>query len=81
MPKIRRTNVPPALLSHLLDRRRKWGITYDDISALATWLQIDPNVPSGKWFRNFSSFVICGEGELVKTFLPKGRLPEGQELV
>jgi hypothetical protein len=81
MPNIRRTNVPPALLAHLLDRRRKWGITYDDIAALATWLQTDPDVPSGKPFRDFSSFVICGEGELVKTFLPKGRFPEGEELV
>jgi len=39
MPKISRGNVPPALLAHLVDRRSKWGISYDQIAALATWLQ------------------------------------------
>ena len=56
MPKIRRENVPPGLLAHLLDRRRKWGIGYDEIAALATWLQTNPEVPNGKWFKDFSSF-------------------------
>lgn len=81
MPKVRRENVPPVLLAHLLDRRRKWGISYDEVAALATWLQTDPEVPDGKWFKDFSSFLVCGQGELIKTFLPKGRLPEGEELL
>ncbi len=80
MPKIRRENIPPALLCHLLDRRIKWGISYREIAALADWLQTDPEVPAGKWFKDFSSFQVCGDGELVKTFLPKGRLPEGEEV-
>ena len=48
MPKIRRTNLPPALLAHLEDRRHKWGISYDDIALLADWLQANPEVPNGK---------------------------------
>ncbi len=80
MPKIRRGNVPPAVLAHLVDRRNKWGISYDEIAALATWLQTNPEVPDGKWFRDFSSFYVCGQGELIKTFLPKGRLPDGEEV-
>jgi hypothetical protein len=81
MPKIRRTNVPPAVLAHLLDRRRKWSISSGEIAALADWLHSNPEVPTGQWFKDFGSFLVCGEGELVKTFLPKGRLPRGGEML
>jgi hypothetical protein len=77
MPKIRRTNLPPALLAHLEDRRHKWGISYDEIAFLADWLAANPEVAVGKWF----SFFVCGEGELIKTFLPKGRLPDVVEVL
>jgi hypothetical protein len=80
MPKIRRTNLPPALLAHLENRRHKWGISYEEIALLADWLAANPEVPSGKWFKTFSSFFVCGDGELIKTFLPHGRLPEGIEV-
>ena len=80
MPRVRRGNLPPALLAHLVDRREKWSISYDQIAALADWLETDPEVPTGKWFKDFSSFWVCGQGELIKTFLPKGRLPEGVEV-
>jgi len=80
MPKIRRGNVPPAVLAHLVDRRNKWGISYDEVAALATWLKTNPEVPNGNWFKDCCSFFVCGQGELIKTFLPKGRLPGGQEV-
>ena len=80
MPKIGRDDVPPALLAHLESRRRKWNISYEEVAALADWLQGDPEVPDGAWFKDFSSFFVCGEGELVKTFLPKGRLPKGEQV-
>lgn len=80
MPKVRREGLPPAVLAHLLDRRHKWGISHQEIAALADWLETDPEVPNGKWFKEFSSFLACGEGELIKTFLPRGRLPQGQKV-
>ena len=80
MPKIRRTNVPPALFAHLLDRRRKWSISCEEMAALADWLHSNPEVPAGRWFKDFKTFLVCGERELIKTFLPKGRLPEGEEV-
>jgi hypothetical protein len=80
MPKIRRTNVPPALLAHLEDRGHKWGISYGQIAVLADWLRSNPEVPDGKWFKDLSTFYVCREGDLVKTFLPKRRLPEGEEI-
>ena len=80
MPKIRRENLPPALLAHLLDRQEKWDISSDEIAVLADWLATNPEVPDGNWHKDFGSFFVCGEGGLVKTFLPKGRLPEGERL-
>ncbi len=80
MPKIRRENIPPALFVHLVDRRLKWGISYEQLLEFGAWLDTNPEVPFGGWFKRFPNFFICGEGELIKTFLPKGRLPQGTEV-
>jgi hypothetical protein len=49
MPKIRRQNLPPAILHHLLDRIRSREISADQLGLLADRLDIDPEVPSEKW--------------------------------
>jgi hypothetical protein len=64
----RRRNLPPALLNHLLDRIKTREISSDQLGALADWLDTEPDVPNGKWFKRFSGMTVCGEGELVKTF-------------
>jgi len=79
MPKVRRAKLPPALLVHLLTRMRERQISYEQIVALAGWLDTEPDVPEGKWFRRFSGFTVCGEGELIKTFLLPGQVPDGME--
>jgi len=79
MPKIRRQNLPPTLLNHLLDRIRSREISSDQLGALADWLDTQPKVPNGKWFKRFSGMTVCGEGELVKTFLTADQLPSGKE--
>jgi hypothetical protein len=80
MPKIRRRNLPPALLNHLLDRIKRREISSDDLGALADWLDTEPEVADGKWFKRFSGMTVCGEGELVKTFLTSGQAPMGREI-
>jgi hypothetical protein len=80
MPKIRRAQLPEALLQHLLDRLAERKISYIQIQELSIWVATNPEVPSGKWFKRFGSFTICGEGELVKTFLLPGQLPYGAEV-
>jgi hypothetical protein len=80
MPEIRRANLPPALLAHLLDRIKQRQISAEQLGLLAAWLDTQPEVPPGKWFKRFSGMTVCGEGELIKTFLLPGQLPEGQEL-
>jgi hypothetical protein len=80
MPQIRRQNLPPRLLDHLLGRISERKITADQLQLLADWLQAEPNVPTGRWFKKFSGMIVCGEGELIKTFLIPGQLPEGEEV-
>ena len=80
MPKVRRRDLPPALLDHLLDRVRSREVSPDQLGELAQWLDSEPEVPTGKWFKRLSGMIVCGDGELVKTFLCLGQLPSGQEL-
>ena len=81
MPKVRRQGLPLALLQHLLDRIQQRQITADQLGLLAGWLDREPEVPSGRWFKRFPGMTVCGEGELVKTFLTPGQVPVGDELV
>ena len=68
MPKVRRRNLPEALLRHLLDRIRQREISHEQLVLFAQWLDDVPEVPEGKWFKKFSGMTVCGEGELIKTF-------------
>jgi hypothetical protein len=81
MPKIRRQKLPQPLLIHLLTRMRQRNISSEQIILLARWLDTEPDVPEDKWFRKFPGFVVCGEGELIKTFLLPGQVPDGREVV
>ena len=80
MPRIRRQNLPPALLEHLLDRIRTRNISADQLGLLAQWLDSVPEVPDDRWFKRFPGMIVCGEGELIRTFLQPGQLAEGQEV-
>jgi hypothetical protein len=80
MPKVRRQNLPPPLLRHLLDRIQDRSIPASQLGLLAQWLDTEPMVPTGPWFKRFPGLIVCGEGEWVKTFLITGQLPHGQEL-
>lgn len=46
----------------------------------ADWLSQQPEVPDGKWFKRFAGMTVCGEGELVKTFLVPGQIPDVEEV-
>ncbi len=80
MPKIRRRNLPPALLQHLIDRIQAGEILPEQLGAFAQWLDTEPQVPTGRWFKRFTGMFVCGEGELVKTFLRTGQVPAGEEV-
>lgn len=52
MPKIR-SPPPPYFMKHLVDRFRKGRISVD-VDALQAWLNSDPEVPAGKWYKAVS---------------------------
>jgi hypothetical protein len=80
VPKVRRQNLPPALFQHLLDRIQTRMIPITQLELLATWLDTEPDVPKGEWYKRFSGMTVCGEGELIKTFLLPGQRPKGERI-
>jgi hypothetical protein len=80
MPKIRRHGLRPALFQHLLDRIQGRRIPASQLELFARWLDTEPEVPEGQWYKRFPAMTICGEGELVKTLLLPGQLPKGKRV-
>ena len=80
MPRVRRQNVPPALFQHLLDRVQVRKISGSQLELLSKWLDSEPEVPEGQWHKRFSGMTVCGEGELIKTFLLPGHAPKGRQV-
>lgn len=80
MPRIKRSGLPKALFEHILLRIRQRGITPEDLGLMAAWMDDEPNVPTGAWFKRFDTFILCGEGELVKTVLTAKQTAIGEEV-
>ena len=80
MPKVRRHSVPPALFQHLIERVQGRKIPASQLELLARWLDGEPEVPEGQWYKRFSAMTVCGEGELIKTFLLPSHAPKGQRI-
>jgi hypothetical protein len=80
VPKIQWADLPPALRDHLFERAAERKITGEDLHRLKLWRQSEPDAPEGRWFKDFGSFKICGEGKFPKTFLPKGQAASGEKL-
>jgi len=80
VPRVRRQNVPPALFQHLLDRVESRKIPASQLELLAKWLDSEPEVPEGQWYKRFSGMTVCGEGESIKTFLLPTQAPKGQNV-
>ena len=77
MPRVRRKDLPPALFQHLLDRIHQRKVDTRQLERLARWLDSEPEVPEGPWYKRFSGMTVCGEGDLVRTFLTPGQQPKG----
>lgn len=80
MPRVRRRNPPPAVFQHLLDRIEQRQLDARPLQLLAAWLDGEPEVPEGPWFKRFSGMTVCGEGDLVRAFLLPGQSPRGTRL-
>ena len=74
MPKIAPwNNLPPNVRQHLIDRMRDRTISIADLNQLRLWIESQPEVPEGAWYKDFGSFKICGHGPYPKTFLLRGQ--------
>jgi len=80
VPRVRRHNIPPALFQHLLDRVPTRKVPASQLEFLARWLDGEPELPEGLWYKRFSGMTVCGEGALINTFLLPGQAPKGQRL-
>jgi hypothetical protein len=80
MPKIRRHHLPPALFQHLLTRIQERKIPASQLDLHARRLDTEPEVPEGAWYKSFSGMTVCGDGELIKTFLLPGQSPQGRRI-
>jgi hypothetical protein len=71
---------PPAIRDHLIERMRERSISIDDLNRLRVWIESAPEVPVGRWYKDFGSFKLCGEGRYPKTFLLAGQAADGEML-
>ncbi len=80
MPKIQWTNLPAELRDHLFERARERQISTEDLYQLKLWRESNPEAPEGRWYKDFGSFKICGEGRYPRTFLLRGQVVVGKEI-
>ena len=81
MPRIERwENFPEKVRQHLIERMRDRAISIADLNQLRLWVEANPEVPEGDWYKDFGSFKICGRGALAKTFLLRGQVAKGDKL-
>jgi hypothetical protein len=64
----------------LLDRVQSRKISASQLELLAKWLDSEPEVPEGPWYKRFSGMIVCGEGALIKTFLLPTHTTKGQHI-
>ena len=81
MPQIETwSRLPAAVRDHLVERMRDRNINLDDLNQLRLWIESQPDVPEGPWYKDFGSFKLCGDGKYPKTFLRPGQAAAGRKL-
>jgi hypothetical protein len=81
MPKLEHwPKIPAPVREHLTERMRDRSISVEDLNHLRLWVETTPEVPSGRWYKDFGTFKLCGEGKFPKTFLLPGQSADGQKL-
>jgi hypothetical protein len=65
MPQIETwSRFPAPLREHLAERMRDRKISLADLNRLRIWIESRPLVPEGKWYKDFGSFKLSGEGNI-----------------
>ena len=71
-------NLPAGVRRHLIERMHERAISIADLNCLRLWIDSNPEVPEGEWYKDFGSFKVCGHGSLPKTFLLHGQAAKGK---
>jgi hypothetical protein len=72
--------LPLEVRGHLAERMKDRSIGADDLYKLQVWIESDPDVPDGNWYRDFGTFKLAGRGSLVLTFLTSEQIGYGEEI-
>jgi len=81
MPKIGNwSSLTAGVRQHLIDRMHDRSIDIANLNQLRLWIESQPEVPEGDWYKDFGSFKICGNGPFPKTFLLRGQVAKGEVL-
>jgi len=81
MPQIETwSRLPIAVRNHLILRMQDRNISIEDLNRLRLWMELKPIAPEGRWYKDFGSFKLCGEGSYPKTFLLADQSATGLEL-
>jgi hypothetical protein len=71
---------PGGIKRHLQERLLDRQITPEDLEKLRVWVDSNPDLPAGRWFRDFGSFKIVGEGPNPLSFLTSEQIAFGEEI-
>jgi len=74
------SRLPAAIRDHLVERMHDRNISLEDLNQLRVWMESQPEVPDGLWYKEFGSFKLCGEARYPKTFLLSGQVARGHKL-
>jgi len=81
MPKIGNwSSLPAGVRQHLIERMHDRSIDIANLNQLRLWIESQPEVPEGDWYKDCGSFKICGNGPFPKTFLLRGQVAKGEVL-
>jgi len=71
-------NLPESVRQHLIDRMRERAISIADLNQLRLWIESQPEVPEGDWYKDFGS--LSAAAVYPKTFLLRGQAAKGEAL-
>ena len=59
---------------------RDRAIGIGDLNEWRRWIESNPEVPDGDWYKDFGTFKICGTGSFPKAFLLRGQVGKGEAI-
>jgi hypothetical protein len=75
-----RTPLPQRAMDHLVQRFKEGRIAASDFLELKHWVESNPDVPDGDWFKRFKTGILVGHGDTATSFLSPGMVAHGTEV-